>query len=63
MVRSLAFVCALATAVTICGISYAGDNANQISASEVQQGKAIAARPVKSCGEIASASLYGKLYC
>ena len=42
MVRSLAFVCALSTAVTMCSISYAGDNANQISPSEVQQGKAIA---------------------
>ena len=31
MVRSLAFVCALSTAVMIWGISYAGDNDNQIS--------------------------------
>lgn len=42
MLRSLAFVCAFSTAVTICSISYGGDNANQISPSEVQQGRAIA---------------------
>ena len=41
MLRSLAFVCALLTAVAICSVSYAGDNANQISPSEVQQGKTI----------------------
>jgi len=45
MVRSLPFACVLSTAVMICGISYAGDNDNQISPSPVQQGSAIS--PVK----------------
>ena len=41
MARSLAFVCAFSTAVAICSISYALDNNNQISPSQVQQGQAI----------------------
>jgi hypothetical protein len=45
MVRGLAFVCALSTAVTICGISYAGDSDDRISPFAVQQGFAIS--PVK----------------
>jgi hypothetical protein len=45
MVRSLSFASALSTAVTMCGISYAGGNDNQILPSQVQQGAAIA--PVK----------------
>src|SRR5215469_14814003 len=41
MARSLSFLCALSTAVPICSISYAGDNNNKISPSQVQQGQAI----------------------
>lgn len=45
MARSSSFAFTLSTAVMICGISYAGDNDNQISPSAVQQGFAIS--PVK----------------
>jgi hypothetical protein len=45
MVRRLSFAFTLATAVTVCGISYAGDGDNRISPFPVQQGFAIS--PVK----------------
>ena len=45
MVRRLSFGFVLATAVTVCGISYAGDDDSSISPFPVQQGFAIS--PVK----------------
>jgi hypothetical protein len=45
IVRRLSFAVTLATAVTVCGISYAGDDENGISPFPVQQGFAIS--PVK----------------
>jgi hypothetical protein len=52
MVRSLSFASALSTAVIIWGISYAGDNDNQISPSPIQQGKAIAPVPLNLTGKV-----------
>jgi hypothetical protein len=45
MVRSLSFAFTLSTIVTVCGISYAGDNDDAIPSSPVQQGFEISPIP------------------